>query len=57
VWLEKPQIPSTKLQRNFKLQAPNKIPAVIEIWCLGFLWKLEVGAWSFSRVVADNLLE
>ena len=49
--------PNSKHQAPEKLQAPNKIPAVIEIWCLGFLWKLEVGAWSFSRVVADNLLE
>src|SRR5215471_17708002 len=33
------QIPSTKHQRNFKLQVP--------IWILVLLWSLVLGAWSF----------
>jgi hypothetical protein len=47
---EKFQIPSSKLQRNPKSQAPKalRMPARIELWGLVILWSLELGIWSFE---------
>src|SRR5438270_93062 len=43
------QIPSTKLQRNPKSQAPKRImrDAGFGIWCLELFWSLVLGIWSF----------
>src|ERR1035437_1829442 len=59
---EKLQIPSTNLQRNFKLQPPNKNPAcrttMLEAWFLELLWSLVLGIWSlFSIRLAENIAE
>lgn len=43
------QIPSSKHQRNFNLQAPSSERRLFEVWYLGFLWSLDVDAWSFSQ--------
>jgi hypothetical protein len=34
---------------NSKHEAPNLAPWALEIWSLGFLWCLDVGAWSFCK--------
>jgi hypothetical protein len=62
VGASRPETPSSKLQTPNKLQNPspkNKLarqrlfPATREIvlplgvWCLEFLWSLELGIWSF----------
>jgi len=40
----KHQVPSTKLQRNSKDQAPkNCVGADFGIWDLEFLWSLDIG--------------
>src|SRR5213594_4035061 len=47
---EKLQAPSTKLQRSPKLQSSKTVRAMsleFGVWSLGFLWCLDVGAWSF----------
>ncbi len=36
---------SSKLQRNTKLQAPTG--ARFDVWCLVFIWSLELGVWCF----------
>src|ERR1044071_4147664 len=47
------EAPSTKLQHPEKHQAPStklKSPLAhgsFEVWCLEFLWSLELGIWSF----------
>jgi hypothetical protein len=48
--LPKLQIPSTKLQRNPKLQIPNpkksgEVRSLFGDWSLKFLWSLVLGAW------------
>src|SRR5262245_42908911 len=40
------QAPTSKLQRNFKLQAPNwRVYARFGAWSLVHLWMLELGIW------------
>ena len=41
------QTPSSKLQRNFKLQTSNRWFANRGAWWLEFLWMLVLGAWCF----------
>src|ERR1051326_8736133 len=42
------QIPSSKLRRSAKSQAPKVRSApLFGTWCLGFLWSLEPGTWGF----------
>src|SRR5437870_5157407 len=46
----KHQAPTTKLQRNFKHQAPKESPCIrsgFGIWSLVLLWSLVLGAWCF----------
>jgi hypothetical protein len=51
------QAPSSKLQRNTKLQTPTAsgrgwIPlerARFEVWDLELFWSLDLGAWSFPQ--------
>jgi hypothetical protein len=52
--MKKLQIPSSKLQRNPKSQAPSLAchGDWFGIWSLKFLWCLELGAWSFFAVLA-----
>jgi hypothetical protein len=40
------QIPSTKLQRNLKLQTSNHRWMDFDVWNF---WSLDVGAWSFYK--------
>lgn len=42
----KPQIPTSKFQRNTKPQAPIASRS-FGVWSLGLPWMLELGAWSF----------
>ena len=42
-----PSAPSSKLQRNSKLQVSNG-RRLLRVWCLEFLWSLELGIWSFQ---------
>ena len=45
------QAPSFKLQRISKSQIPEVFnPQVFDVWILGFLWCLELGAWSFQSL-------
>ena len=47
----KHQAPSTKLQKNFKRQAPKRTRAgLFKIWSLELLWCLEFGVWDFICV-------
>ena len=54
----KSQAPSSKLQINLKLQAPNGLAGQptqarhLGAWSLELLWNLELGIWSFPRLVA-----
>src|SRR5437667_10018111 len=49
------QIPSSKLQRNSRPQAPiiylrakhRAVPRVLVVWILELLWCLDFGAWCF----------
>src|SRR5256885_3060514 len=44
------QAPNTKLQRSSKFQTskPTLVPVCFGFWCLGFLWSLVLGIWSFG---------
>jgi len=43
------QIPSSKLQRNSKLQISKELGrAGIGIWNLELPWNLELGTWNFE---------
>ncbi len=45
----KSQIPTSKLQRRSKFQAPNEtFPGGIGGWNLELVWDLELGAWSLQ---------
>jgi hypothetical protein len=46
--VKKLQAPSSKLQKNPKLQAPKDAGMRFGAWDLELLWSLELGAWSFS---------
>jgi hypothetical protein len=52
--MKKLQIPSTKLQRNFKLQSPNKVVGgavdfvVLEVWSFPGAWLLVLGISSIA---------
>src|SRR5438477_694335 len=48
--LLKLQIPSSKLQRNIKHQAPKQRRTRLMFGCLEILWSLVLGIWSFSRL-------
>ncbi len=48
------QIPNSKLQRSFKLQASNFRRAHLGIWSLVFLWSLVLGVWSFTAAAAES---
>ena len=51
------EIPISKHQAPEKLQQPNlKNPAAcpLDVWCLMFLWRLELGIWSFRRLVVPR---
>src|SRR5262245_33150560 len=53
--LIKLQIPSTNIQRNFKLQAPIDARLRLEAWNLVLLWSLDVDAWSFTTTSSSPL--
>src|SRR5262252_3823087 len=42
------QAPTSKLQRNFKLQAPIAYPQTVGVgvWCFSGCWSLDVGAFD-----------
>src|SRR5437762_464959 len=48
--LLKLQIPSSKLQRNIKHQAPKQRCTRLMFGCLEILWSLVLDVWSFSRL-------
>lgn len=42
------QAPTSKLQRNSKLQPPSLDVRLFRDWSLRFLWMLVLGVWSFN---------
>jgi hypothetical protein len=48
------QIPSSKLQRNFKRQASTIPPSIFGGWLLDILWSLELGFWSFPPTLHEG---
>jgi hypothetical protein len=44
---KKLQAPSSRLQRNFKHQAPSIGAVSFGDWSFSGAWSLELGAWSF----------
>jgi hypothetical protein len=43
--------PNSNIQAPEKLKAPSTKAMVqreFEVWCLVFLWRLELGIWSFA---------
>src|SRR5438876_7576596 len=56
---DKPQIPSSKLQRNTKHQTssePTCGDGSFGAWILEILWNLDVGAWNLSPVTRHTTL-
>jgi hypothetical protein len=49
-------IPTSKLQRSFNIQAPNRVRWLFEVWGLGLLWKLEPGVWIFTGPAVRSFL-
>src|SRR5216117_1161385 len=50
------QFPSSKLQRNPKVQIPtNASPQELGAWCLDILWCLVFGGWSFSKSLSRQV--
>jgi alpha-L-fucosidase len=51
------QAPTSKLQRNFKLQTPIAARVKFGAWSLVLLWMLELGIWCFSGVLNVSAAE